>query len=239
MRHALVTTVLFVFSSSMFMANAQQQLFKNYTVNDGLVSNSIRRIYQDKKGFLWIATWEGLSKYDGYKFTNFSTSNGLSHNLVNDFLETEDDQIILALNNGDIDVVKRGEAITNLVHSKFVINHFLKLPGKKIIALTDSNGLIEFDKGKFIQPTQDLPDSSFNSTLLLNDSLILAASYNTIHIFNLRYELYSALSPGTFLTAEPKIIQDSKRGSGLALCMVLIIGWRPPKRTTAQVCPAS
>jgi len=32
------------------------------------------------KGFIWIATWEGLSKYDGYRFTNFSKANGLSHN---------------------------------------------------------------------------------------------------------------------------------------------------------------
>src|SRR5215207_1845923 len=83
----------------------QEIAFKTYSVNDGLVANPIHRIFQDSKGFIWIATWEGLSKYDGHKFTNFNRSNGLSHDLVNDVYEA-DDKILVAQNNGVIDVVR-------------------------------------------------------------------------------------------------------------------------------------
>lgn len=39
--------------------------------SDGLPNNNIRSIYQDKKGFLWFATLNGLSRYDGNSFLNF------------------------------------------------------------------------------------------------------------------------------------------------------------------------
>jgi len=46
-------------------------LIKRYTTADGLSNNYIRRIAQDKFGFLWIATWDGLSCYDGHAFKNY------------------------------------------------------------------------------------------------------------------------------------------------------------------------
>lgn len=38
------------------------------TSSDGLVNNTIRDIFQDKKGFIWISTTNGLSRYDGHSF---------------------------------------------------------------------------------------------------------------------------------------------------------------------------
>jgi hypothetical protein len=37
-------------------SNAQHFIFKTYAVEDGLVSNPVRRIFQDSKGFIWSAT---------------------------------------------------------------------------------------------------------------------------------------------------------------------------------------
>src|SRR5262249_37628165 len=48
----------------------------------------INRIVQDSKGFLWFCTSEGLSRFDGYKFTNYGTDQGLAGRQVSDFLET-------------------------------------------------------------------------------------------------------------------------------------------------------
>jgi ligand-binding sensor domain-containing protein len=79
MRIRLYAILIFLFTLPTDLVNAQQQIFKNYTVNDGLIANDIRRIFQDSKGFLWIGTMEGLSKYDGNTFTNFTRSKGLSY----------------------------------------------------------------------------------------------------------------------------------------------------------------
>ena len=41
------------------------------TTNDGIANNSIRYIFQDRKGFIWFGTLNGLSRYDGNSFVNF------------------------------------------------------------------------------------------------------------------------------------------------------------------------
>lgn len=46
------------------------------TTADGLPDNSVSSVAFDSKGFLWIATLNGVSRYDGYTFTNFSRQRG-------------------------------------------------------------------------------------------------------------------------------------------------------------------
>ena len=41
------------------------------TTNDGLSNNSIRYLFQDSKGFVWVSTVNGLNRYDGYSFVTF------------------------------------------------------------------------------------------------------------------------------------------------------------------------
>ncbi|GGF22076.1 hybrid sensor histidine kinase/response regulator [Flavobacterium limi] len=51
----------------------QNYAVKNYLVEEGLPHNVINQILQDKKGFIWLATYNGLSKYDGYTFKNYKS----------------------------------------------------------------------------------------------------------------------------------------------------------------------
>ncbi|MBK7031382.1 MAG: hypothetical protein IPH45_20295 [Bacteroidales bacterium] len=56
-----------------------QSLFShNFTVNDGLPSNTIRCIYKDTKDRMWIGTGAGLCQYDGKEFTILGVRNGLA-----------------------------------------------------------------------------------------------------------------------------------------------------------------
>ena len=68
----------------------QVAIVNAYGVNDGLISNDIRCFFQDSKGILWIGTMDGLSIYDGHRFRNFSKSNGLAHDVINDFFEEKE-----------------------------------------------------------------------------------------------------------------------------------------------------
>ena len=49
-------------------------LFSHFTSRDGLPDNRIRTVFQDKKGFLWIGTMNGISRYDGYTFKKYYKS---------------------------------------------------------------------------------------------------------------------------------------------------------------------
>lgn len=46
-------------------------VFNRFSRSDGLNTNSINCIWQDKKGFLWIGTENGIHRYDGRKFVSF------------------------------------------------------------------------------------------------------------------------------------------------------------------------
>src|SRR4051794_11723956 len=49
-------------------ASSQEYIFNHLTTKDGLASNFINCMYQDKKGYLWVGTESGLQRYDGYNF---------------------------------------------------------------------------------------------------------------------------------------------------------------------------
>lgn len=44
---------------------------RNFNLADGLTSDAVFGITQDKFGFLWIMTWDGLSRFDGFTFRNY------------------------------------------------------------------------------------------------------------------------------------------------------------------------
>ena len=53
------------------LANAQELYFKHYQVESGLSHNSVSTLLQDKRGFLWFGTKDGLNRFDGYNFKLF------------------------------------------------------------------------------------------------------------------------------------------------------------------------
>ncbi len=78
-----------LFNALMQNVNSQefeQLKFKHLSSKEGLSQRSVIDIFQDKKGYLWFATRDGLNKYDGYTFTiyrhNSEDSKSLSHSWV-------------------------------------------------------------------------------------------------------------------------------------------------------------
>jgi ligand-binding sensor domain-containing protein len=62
--------------------NAQQPAYTYYSVRDGLASNDTYNCVEDKKGFLWIATENGVSRFDGKYFKNYTAAQGIPDNDV-------------------------------------------------------------------------------------------------------------------------------------------------------------
>ncbi len=84
MKTLLTTLFIFIFIQSSF---TQTPFLRRYTVDDGLPSSHVYRVFQDSEGFLWICTDRGLSRFDGYRFENFTTKNGLPYNDIWDIVE--------------------------------------------------------------------------------------------------------------------------------------------------------
>ena len=56
-------------------------MFKQLSISEGLSNNSVRSIFRDSRGFLWIGTESGLNKYDGYSFHQYYQSNSGTYGL--------------------------------------------------------------------------------------------------------------------------------------------------------------
>lgn len=74
----IISVILLVAS-----VTAQDIKFEHYNDDSGLSHNAVRHIVQDKHGFLWLGTFAGLNRFDGYEFKSYLSSNDTT-NLHND-----------------------------------------------------------------------------------------------------------------------------------------------------------
>lgn len=92
---------------------AQQLPMRCYEVSEGLTHGAVRAIHQDGKGYLWIGTWDGLSRFDGARFVNYHEADGLGHRIINDIVEDRQGRLWVATNGGGVARLEEsgGEAV--------------------------------------------------------------------------------------------------------------------------------
>jgi len=61
---------------------SQEYSYRHYTVKDGLVQNQVITMFQDSKGYIWLGTKGGVSRFDGLKFKNYTVNDGLLSNYI-------------------------------------------------------------------------------------------------------------------------------------------------------------
>jgi ligand-binding sensor domain-containing protein/serine phosphatase RsbU (regulator of sigma subunit) len=92
--------VLLSFLLWMTVLEAQQRNFKRYAAEYGIQA-SIKCIFQDSRGYIWIGTQNGgINRYDGQHFVNYSKSNGLLGNSVTDICEDKNGNLWIGTANG-------------------------------------------------------------------------------------------------------------------------------------------
>ncbi len=95
----LIFLIFILFNTTMLFA--QEYRFGLYRVEQGLPSDVIKAVSQDSLGFLWIATDDGLVKYDGLHFTTYKEA--LRSQYAKNFLRTRDGRLLMA---GDLDLIE-------------------------------------------------------------------------------------------------------------------------------------
>ena len=87
----------------LFSIQAWAQSGKLFNTDNQLSSNLATQVFQDKSGFIWIATRNGLNNYDGYHINvikkDMSNFLGLNSNYINSIAQDEKEHILLGTNN--------------------------------------------------------------------------------------------------------------------------------------------
>lgn len=74
--------------------------FQHYTTREGLASNGVFSIYEDRAGIIWFGTGGGISRYDGKSFQNFTTKERLSDNGIHTILEDKTGKLWFGTSGG-------------------------------------------------------------------------------------------------------------------------------------------
>jgi len=109
----LLTTLITALTIGTVHIEAQtlQASLSHYSTDHGLKSNAIAQILQDDYGYIWIATWNGVSRFDGYNFYNYQTGNGSHiphlHNRILDMVIDSSQNVWLHMYDGRVFVIDR------------------------------------------------------------------------------------------------------------------------------------
>jgi signal transduction histidine kinase/ligand-binding sensor domain-containing protein/DNA-binding response OmpR family regulator len=101
MRYFIIS---FFISLLTLVTNGRSYYFRHYRNDNGLSNNGVFACIQDRKGFVWFGTREGLTRFDGFQFKNFlhspSVSNCLLSNFVTSLCEDRDGWIWIGTSEG-------------------------------------------------------------------------------------------------------------------------------------------
>lgn len=130
-------------------------MFKQLSTTEGLSNNSVRSIYRDNRGFLWVGTESGLNKYDGYSFQQYYQNNSdLPDDAISEIFEGPDDNVWIRTSSG--------YSIYNYKTGKFdndykPILDGLQIPSKNILRMgkTSKNEFWAYDYSKLYIRSMD------------------------------------------------------------------------------------
>ncbi len=131
---------------------SQQYSFVQYSLKEGLPQSQVRSIFQDQRGFIWVGTLGGISRFDGRSFVSYSRREGLLNNQINSILELQDGRV-LAGSSGSVSIVTP-LAVKSLVLENFkeaAVNALYQDPSGKIYIGTE-NGIAFLENDQILYP---------------------------------------------------------------------------------------
>ena len=144
MKNSLLRNGLFLFVLlwSQCLVGQSYLRYINYTQSNGLSDNYVNYVYQDHRGFIWIGTWSGLNRFDGFNFRQYTSNknnpNGMLGNWIYKIYEDKDQDLWVCTS-------------AELMKYDWKSDQFLKIKGLDSITVFD----IEQDKKGFLWITSD------------------------------------------------------------------------------------
>lgn len=186
--YALFSLIL-LFASPM-LSKSQTLYLSHYTTKNGLPSNNCYYTLEDKKGYIWVATDAGVSRFDGSVFENFSVEDGLPDNQVLQLHEDSKGRIwFLSLNgqlsyyfNGKIHHPENDKQLKQLNFNAIIVSFFEDSRGR-IWFGTNKNLIGVWDGKSLIKYSSPMIDRQYANAFIQEDRQGNIWAYSTTAVF--------------------------------------------------------
>ena len=134
LKKALLIIFMLVSGVTYGSLRAQHNLFSHFNKErNGLSYDSVRDIFQDSRGYVWIGTYKGLSRYDGKRFKNYDRHElGVTSDFINVIKEDLDGNLWIGTDNG---VVIYNYAEDKFIRLSSMVGSSVKVPDDRIFAI--------------------------------------------------------------------------------------------------------
>lgn len=101
MKRIFIIGLLFLYAFTLYSQSNIRYYFKTLDIQDGLSQNTVNAILQDKQGFMWFGTKDGLNRFDGLSFRIFKKENSaLGNNFITALHEDKEGNIWVGTDAG-------------------------------------------------------------------------------------------------------------------------------------------
>ncbi|WP_068471532.1 hybrid sensor histidine kinase/response regulator transcription factor [Saccharicrinis aurantiacus] len=204
--------IVVLFSISIKHVTALSTLTPNthITISDGLSHNGVTEVFKDSRGYLWMATYQGLNRYNGYDFKvyrNTPENSFLLSNRVRTISEDKNGNLWLGTDEGVTIYNYTTEQFLNIYSEHFywkgvdgpIVRKVLIGSNDLVYCVTEKKGILVFDLNYELVDhikTKDLQQENhiFTDALLWNDNTILLACNSGLISYNYETNKLSLLS---------------------------------------------
>lgn len=241
----LIGSLLFFVSNETYAGN---YTISNISINEGLSHKAINCIYQDKKGFVWIGTSDGLNRFDGYSFkqyfNNASDSLSIGTNVVTGISEDSTGMLWLSTATGFYRYNPVDESFRRIkIKDETVIRQAegVCVDDYGIVWGVDNNSkVIKINPKSLIGESIKLDSILGLSETLYNKKIIWAFGYFWINTFRgiVRFDvskMKAELIPSKIGFNSPRIIRKGRQNellivdwiSGIYTLNTVTLQWKP------------
>ncbi|WP_225869586.1 ligand-binding sensor domain-containing protein [Pedobacter psychroterrae] len=185
--------IILFLSTICFFGYSQSTYLQHFSTKDGLPSNNCFYTMQDTKGYIWVATDAGVSRFDGKIFENFSVDDGLPDNQILQLKEDKKGRIWFLALNGQLSYFYNGkiynetnDKLLKLLKFNAVIVSFFEDSKGRIWLGTNKNVLVMWNGQTIMKYISANEDKKFINTFVHEDRYkqIWAFSNRCVRIFD-------------------------------------------------------
>jgi ligand-binding sensor domain-containing protein/signal transduction histidine kinase/DNA-binding response OmpR family regulator len=181
--------------------NAKERInFKYLTSIDGLSNNTVHDITQDKEGYIWIATIEGLNRFDGINIKTYYHKNAagkLSGNVVTSLLASSSGKLYVGTING-LDLYQPGhDSFEPILFQGSRLDKIIRIieTSEKEIVIATLTSTFKLTKDHQINRISNL---FYRDICEFQNDKIWGVTSDQIHLFNLNGEIIKTYSNLTY-----------------------------------------